>query len=485
MFAIIVFLSVFITTSVHGAVSCDAGYYPDSNDECVICPAGYYCPAGTLSPYECHSGYEEGVIFFPGATDLDDCKKELRPGYAAQCMEDSVSVYQCRAGYYCPGGFQFTTWRDFSNCGRTGSWLGELYCPDGTYSDDGAVECTQCPPDNTVYADSCDVFYGEMMCEENVLDTHAGVESCAKTNVVRIFASPESAMYNQFSYDPTTMANAHGNVIVSTSIDVTNGSATYHAYATMCDYGYSPLPGAEDISGTGVVINSVSDAIDGICVPAGDIFGDIPDGTICSNYIGGCMSCADGLGAPQMVHSDGTRTLPTDCYAVTNPGYYIQMDPETYAVYETECVSGDYCPGGIRVRVNMETNSIGGGNISCLTLGDVYSMSDSGSASPNACYTTCDADSEPVYYPNGCSTEIQCEPGYMAVNNTCYQICNIGISQLKTSTNLSFTLFSERITTPSLNVSYNNSVCYAPLFAGSATNSINIRYNDKIYHLEQ
>ena len=59
----------------------------------------------------------------------------------------------------------------------------------------------------------------------------------------------------------------------------------------------------------------------------------------------------------------------------------------------------------------------------------------------------------------------------------------LGISQIKTSTGLSFALYAEKYTEPALAIEYNNGKCYGMLDLGRATNTINIIHNNEIYHL--
>lgn len=62
-------------------------------------------------------------------------------------------------------------------------------------------------------------------------------------------------------------------------------------------------------------------------------------------------------------------------------------------------------------------------------------------------------------------------------------LCETGVSNLKTSTGLSFSLYAEKYTEPSLAVQYNGQICWAKLEAGQASNSINVNYQDTIYHV--
>ena len=61
--------------------------------------------------------------------------------------------------------------------------------------------------------------------------------------------------------------------------------------------------------------------------------------------------------------------------------------------------------------------------------------------------------------------------------------CALGISELKLSAGVSIPLWAERYTIPALCVGYNGGVCYADALVGQEINTLNIAYNDMVYHL--
>lgn len=106
-----------------------------------------------------------------------------------------------------------------------------------------------------------------------------------------------------------------------------------------------------------------------------------------------------------------------------------------------------------------------------------------------------------IEYDNFVSAEsVGCPVGYVAhdVNDVCSEssssvcwlveqmraLCGAGVSNLKTSTGVSVSLYAVRETTPSLCVQYNNTVCYADMKQGKQTGAININYGGTIYHVE-
>ena len=62
-------------------------------------------------------------------------------------------------------------------------------------------------------------------------------------------------------------------------------------------------------------------------------------------------------------------------------------------------------------------------------------------------------------------------------------LCGAGITKIKTSNGLSVSLYSDKVTTPSLNVQYNGMVCYADMKQGNASGTINVKIGDVVYHL--
>lgn len=61
-------------------------------------------------------------------------------------------------------------------------------------------------------------------------------------------------------------------------------------------------------------------------------------------------------------------------------------------------------------------------------------------------------------------------------------LCGAGISRLRVSSGVSVPLYSDKVTTPSLNIRYNGKMCYADLEQGRASNAVNVKHNGLIYH---
>ena len=77
---------------------------------------------------------------------------------------------------------------------------------------------------------------------------------------------------------------------------------------------------------------------------------------------------------------------------------------------------------------------------------------------------------------------------YLEFNNmadfcTPQLLCNSGGVALRTSTGINLPIYRERATTTTLNFGFENGgVCYMNMIPGAGTNTINIKYNNEIYH---
>lgn len=80
---------------------------------------------------------------------------------------------------------------------------------------------------------------------------------------------------------------------------------------------------------------------------------------------------------------------------------------------------------------------------------------------------------------NDCPWE--CDIGLGKFENKCVPLCTAGVTKLRTD-NLSFNIYLNVQTHPSLNIEYNNQVCYIGLIPGRAVNAINVEYKGQIYH---
>ncbi len=147
------------------AVPCGAGRYRShqngaSSDDCSACPGGFTCGNGTVTPVPC----VQGTYCPPGSSSPSTCQ----PSYF--CPSQASSMLPCPAGYYCSGNSTipllcpagrfcplrsavplqcprgYRTVADSSNVTRTSLALACRECGPGTFSDEvGSSSCTECP----------------------------------------------------------------------------------------------------------------------------------------------------------------------------------------------------------------------------------------------------------------------------------------------------------------------------------------------------
>ncbi len=130
------------------------------------------------------------------------------------------------------------------------------------------------------------------------------------------------------------------------------------------------------------------------------------------------------------------------------------------------CPPGEYCIAGVRYPCPAGTYS------------DTVAAS-----SPDVCQSCPDG----TYSTGGAYECLECAvvPCDSTTGNPIVseRLCEIGVGAIKTSTGLSFSLYAEKYTEPSLVVGYNDGKCYGKLEAGKATGTINFNYNGAVYHL--
>merc|ERR1712226_843971 len=152
--------------SVH-PTSCPAGTFTnnigaETVTDCMVCPVGSYCSEGTSEPAMCPAGSYNDAI---GAVDVSQCTScsagsfcpagssvptvcpagTFSPELASACSS-------CPAGYYCPARTADPTpcpTGMYSDTTGSASASDCKVCPDGTESSQGSSECTAivvCPP---------------------------------------------------------------------------------------------------------------------------------------------------------------------------------------------------------------------------------------------------------------------------------------------------------------------------------------------------
>ncbi|CDW74865.1 cast multi-domain protein [Stylonychia lemnae] len=141
------------------AIQETGGYYSDGMVS-IICPEGYFCPAGTRIPHKCPAGtYQDQV----GRLSSKECITTPAGFYTQQRGLSKFQDYLCAIGYYCPQGsnsqFAYRCPRGFYNnqtqqsackscpagffCNET--FIHPQICPQGHYCPDKVHEPLKCP----------------------------------------------------------------------------------------------------------------------------------------------------------------------------------------------------------------------------------------------------------------------------------------------------------------------------------------------------
>ncbi len=100
-----------------------------------VCPAGYYCKAGTWRPYDtpCENGTYNA---YPGGKTEKDCKL-CDGGRVCNGKGLTAPNGECRAGWFCKGGAKSSMPIDSATGGQ---------CTQGHYCPNGTSEPKQCEP---------------------------------------------------------------------------------------------------------------------------------------------------------------------------------------------------------------------------------------------------------------------------------------------------------------------------------------------------
>lgn len=133
---------------------CNAGYYcigkatianPTDGTTGNICPAGFYCPSGSISPIACPKGTYLGSTGNDQLSDCVDCPAGQYCGNSAL----TTPTGSCAAGYFCPGSnYEYRPLASKCIVGYycpTGS-PDKIVCPTGYYQDQTLQSsCKVCP----------------------------------------------------------------------------------------------------------------------------------------------------------------------------------------------------------------------------------------------------------------------------------------------------------------------------------------------------
>ncbi|XP_033646870.1 uncharacterized protein LOC117306372 isoform X1 [Asterias rubens] len=265
-----------------------------------ICPAGSYCPTGTVTPHECDAG---SFTASEGQSSCSPCTA----GYYCPANTSDPTMYPCSAGYYCPLETGYET---------------EFPCPEGTYNSltlqQNGTSCELCTPGMYCEGEGLDQPTGN--CSEGWFCTGGAVTSTplptGNASVISDCSCP-AANYTGNKCYPGTYCPA-GSVA---PVDCTAGwYCDDHELATpkaMCNAGYY-CPGGNDGP-----------------EPPGM---ECPPGYYCETGVGYPIACPNGT-----FSNTSKNTELSNCLSCT-PGSYCAG--EHLCKPSSLCGEGYYCPGG-------------------------------------------------------------------------------------------------------------------------------------------
>lgn len=448
---------LFLPLYAHGA-TCDAGYYLE-NGTCTICTNGYYCPGdgtrvacplNTLTPQEIseHTGadlqsstvgtYVSSLAHNSRPSSQDDCHINFRSGHieGEKCLFYQVAFhYDTSSQTYVPSPGD----PRFYNRADVGGYLSD-YSHSGYYR-----TCNQCTnaPANAHY-------------------TGPGTPDSTDGSVVDANDCPwecDDGYYNDngtCTICPAGYACSGGVMTSCTNVTGPNGRATY--------------------SGIG----------QSSCTECPAVSSDIENRVVSYAFWGGSYDALHTNISGCLVYftvSDPDATGTQWCM-YSRYGYQFS----TCSFRATGCGTGKYETLKNSPEWVGRTNSAQCRGIDCMN-GKICTDVGTGYYSPDGdtLRYACDTPPANAHIISACTSATnivwECDSGTVHMSNdTCEPLCTAGMTKLRTSTGLSFNIYANKLTTPSLNLSQNNIVCYVNLLPGVASGAINVRYGNTVYH---
>ncbi len=456
-------------------VTCDAGYYVNDLNECEICPAGYFCGDGKIKS-ECPRNMVE-LSDVVGATSADKCAiHSVPPGKYIRCSDSLSPFYleDCPSGSYCTGVLD-TPLTPNTSCSSWGRNYGRMNCASGV-GPAGATSADECcDAGQTVENNVC----ATVKCSAGFL-WDDGADTCVLCPVGHYCNGIDAP----FACPPAPEIPGEWWAAMPADIDDATGTVTDCSF--MYVYGNMPFSFSEFLD---IQLNGVDEET---LMKLYETHPDIYAGSIMLvvAILGGIMPIENPNYVADMgINKRGGGMLSVMYNPETNQ-YIFSWQPMT-------CNRGYWAEYGLKDPMAgddafMAESMDGLQPYLCQPVGREYwgagSILDleSGMVSGGDTRTACPAGTHTTGYGPGADSaddcKVGCSDGFAVHNNECRQLCGAGITTLKTATGVVAPLFAEKLTTPALNVRYNNQICYANLVVGRAQNAVNVKYNDIVYH---
>ena len=393
---------------------CSAGYFcPNSTSE-VICPAGTYSDAGSISCTACPSGRYSSA----GATFCEMCPR------GKSCFSPSTAPVDCDEGYFSAGGsvsnctlcepgtISSATKDRCTNCPAgyecSDPTAGAVQCSAGSWSSGGVVvACQTCPagyecplggpspPTACAYgtyatlgSDTCTPCPTGFSCANPASSPVACDSGYYSPSGIHI-CSPCPAGYECWDATVNPVACDSGEYSLHGSANCTSCPAGYHCPTTsaspaLCPNGFYSAAGATECLECPAGKDCSSPEIDPVDCPVGTYS---PAGAIM------CLACPPGF------ECGAVTAMPVACAAGTySVGYQDAC---------TSCPAGSYCPHVDSATVHAcpsGTYSVGDA-VSCTVCPPGKACPDTTAATENDC--------DPGFYSKGgLSTCIECPAGW-------------------------------------------------------------------------
>lgn len=440
------------TSTCSITVTCNPGYYKNSNGTCSPCENGYYC-TGNNARTAC-------TTLGAGYTASDGARSAAGNCYQScsqACTQQTcpTNAYSCSHGTTSTSGTQHyggSCTAAASTCSLTVN-----SCKTGNYKNGNA--CAACP---SGYPNSANQNTG-------------GITSCFSNTKSRPWTGTQTACAT-----PDNCASAECN---SCSI-------------TPCDYtAYANSAGTADGTiKTGCETNAAAcqQTVKSVTAKANYYV----NGTSCSacsglsggfnssaaNNTGGASVCYKSCSVPCITQSCAANVASCTNGTDTKTGtqYYGGTCSATAVacpITVNSCKAGNYkngngctaCPSSHPNSANENTGGAGTCYVSC---GDISIAN--GTDKPV---------SATVYNPGECTYTRVCNDGYnLTSGNICAALCTAGITNLKSGSGVVVPLYAARQTTHTINVGAGANVCYGSLASGAGADAINVNIGGTTYH---
>lgn len=521
-------------------VTCNPGYYKNSNGTCTACEDGYFC-TGNNSRTVCTTlgaGYTKSDGTRKANIDCYQscskaCTQQTCPSTAYSCSHGSTStsgtqhyngtctatastcsltVNSCKTNNYkdgnackgCPSGYPNS---DNGNTGGITACYSNNKSRAWTGSQVNGTVPTNCS--KVTEWNACSIAACTYVAYSNSAGTGDGtIKSGCSTNSANCAKTVKAVAAKAGYYDDGTTCPAcsslAGGFYPNSSADNEGGASACYTNslsgkyvasanatsATNCDAGYAKAAHTVKYGGT----SSCDKCGAGTYAQSGAASCSPCSGDAEYQPNAGASSC---IGIPHgYVKASNSSVTPitVTCPAGQFMWHWSSSNGKTTC---ESCHAGYYCPGGTNI---YGSGSVGrpnsAGVVTIYSCPSQYLDGGTGLSAQNQCKKTCGNSSVAngyippnagaVAYPSDCgynAANTVCNSGYnLTSGNACAQLCTAGATTLKLGSGVTVPLYSAKQTTRVIGIGIGNQVCYGSLATGAATGALNVTYDGATYH---